>query len=332
MPSHTDMLTPAIPENDAQRVQTLRQLGVLDTPPEERFDRLTRMARRWFGIPIALVSLVDENRQWFKSRAGLDIPETPRDVSFCGHALLGDQIFMVPDALADPRFSDNPLVTGHPYIRFYAGVPLRIEDGTKLGTFCIMGSEPRVLDIDECEMLLDLASMAEQELAAERLASVDELTRIANRRGFNAMAPHLLHLCRRDDRGATLFFFDLDWFKQINDTLGHAEGDRVLRKFASLLQDAFRESDLIGRLGGDEFVALATHDGTGVRDEIVQRLAQSVAAYNASTSHAYPLRYSVGMVGFDPQRHPSVEAMIAEADALMYANKQARRGLGGEAG
>jgi len=326
------MQIPAKPENDAQRVQTLRQMALLDTPPEERFDRLTRMARRWFGVQIALVSLVDENRQWFKSRAGLDVTETPRDVSFCGHALLGDQIFMVPDALEDPRFFDNPLVVHPPHVRFYAGVPLRIADGTKLGTFCIMDDAPRVLDVDECEMLLDMASMVEKELLAERLASVDELTQIANRRGFNATAPHILSLGRRNGLGATLFFFDLDRFKQINDTYGHAEGDRILNRFAGLLRDAYGESDLVARLGGDEFVALCLHDHAGARHELTRRLASSVADYNAAAQEGFPLRYSVGTVEYDPQRHPSIDAMMVEADTLMYAHKQARRSLGGEAG
>ena len=115
------MKAPETPADEAKRLATLRALGVLDTAAEERFDRLTRMAKRLFRVPIALVSLVDENRQWFKSCMGLATNETSRDISFCGHAILGDDIFIIPDTLADARFADNPLVVGEPYIRFYAG-------------------------------------------------------------------------------------------------------------------------------------------------------------------------------------------------------------------
>lgn len=137
------MQPPATPRDERTRLETLRSLKLLDTSPSERFDRLTRIARRMFGVPISLVSLVDENRQWFKSRQGLDATETPRDISFCGHAILDDDIFIVPDATKDNRFVDNPLVTDNPNIRFYAGVPLRVSNGSKIGTLCIIDEKPR---------------------------------------------------------------------------------------------------------------------------------------------------------------------------------------------
>ena len=118
------MQKPGKPADEAQRLEALRALSILDTLPEERFDRLTRLAKRLFGVPIALVSLVDDHRQWFKSRQGLEVSETPRDISFCGHAVLGDDIFLVTDASKDERFFDNPLVTDDPHIRFYDGCPL----------------------------------------------------------------------------------------------------------------------------------------------------------------------------------------------------------------
>lgn len=136
------MKTPDIPPDEDARLAELRSLNVLDTIAEERFDRLTRMARRLFGVDVALVSLVDENRQWFKSCAGMELSETPRDISFCGHAILGDGAFVIPDALQDERFCDNPLVTGPQHVRFYAGCPLRGPGGRKLGTLCIIDSKP----------------------------------------------------------------------------------------------------------------------------------------------------------------------------------------------
>ncbi|MDP9316286.1 MAG: PAS domain S-box protein, partial [Chloroflexota bacterium] len=153
-----------LPSNEAQRLSALRALHILDTPAEERFDRITRLAQRLFDVPIALVSLVDENRQWFKSCQGLDLTETPRSSSFCAHAILGDDILVIPDATQDPRFADNPFVTGHPYIRFYAGCPLEGTDGSKFGSLCIIDQRPRELEPDQYQLLRDLAAWAGNEV------------------------------------------------------------------------------------------------------------------------------------------------------------------------
>lgn len=126
------MEAPKFPADESARIETLRALRILDTAPEERFDRITRMAKRMFGVPISLVSLVDSERQWFKSAEGLDAKETPREISFCGHAILGDDVFIVPNALVDSRFSDNPLVVDAPEIRFYAGSPIKAANGHKV--------------------------------------------------------------------------------------------------------------------------------------------------------------------------------------------------------
>jgi GAF domain-containing protein len=158
------MQAPGLPPDEARRLGALRDLLVLDTPPEERFDSLTAYASSYFDVPIALVSLVDEGRQWFKSRCGLDASETGRDVSFCGHTILRDDVMVVEDAHADPRFADNPLVTGDPFIRFYAGAPLRLRDGTQPGTFCLIDRKRRTFSALEREHLKDLARVASLEL------------------------------------------------------------------------------------------------------------------------------------------------------------------------
>ncbi|HBC58163.1 MAG TPA: GGDEF domain-containing protein, partial [Gammaproteobacteria bacterium] len=175
---------PDLPDDESSRLTTLNALNILDTEPEERFDRLTRIAKRLFDVPIALVSLVDENRQWFKSCIGLNVRQTDRNISFCGHAILGDGIFIIPNALKDERFADNPLVIDEPHIRFYAGCPISVPDGHKMGTLCIIDRKPRQLSQEDLELLQDLANMVGQELAALQMATLDELTGIANRRGF----------------------------------------------------------------------------------------------------------------------------------------------------
>lgn len=156
--------------DDAERVATLRRLELLDTEPEERFDRITRLAARLFEVPIALVTLIDEDRQWFKSRLGLDATETPRNVSFCAHAILGPEPFIVPNAAEDPRFADNPFVSGAPNVRFYAGVPLRALTGERLGTLCVISDRPRHISSREITLLEDLAAVVEQEMASAQLA------------------------------------------------------------------------------------------------------------------------------------------------------------------
>lgn len=161
------MLQAPIPENDDERLEALRRLDILDTPEEERFDRITRLASRILGVPIVAVSLVDEDRQWFKSIQGLDAKETGRDVSFCGHAIVsGEEVFTVNDASRDDRFRDNPLVTENPNIRFYAGRPITNEEGQKLGTLCVIDTQPRELTETESEALKDLADIAEGEIRA----------------------------------------------------------------------------------------------------------------------------------------------------------------------
>lgn len=315
------MLAPAKPINEPQRLDTLRALNVLDSAPEERFDRLTRLAKRLFGVPIALVSLVDADRQWFKSCVGLDATETSRDVSFCGHAILEDDILVVPDALADVRFHDNPLVTDAPNIRFYAGCPLTVVNGSKLGTLCLIDVNPRVMSADDLELLRDLARMAEQELSAVQLATTDELTKISNRRGFETLATHALSMCMRQDRPATVLFFDLNGFKAVNDTYGHAEGDRALVTFSEVLIHAMRTSDVVGRLGGDEFVVLLTSATATDTEVILRRMRDDLTQKNQEAKRGYDIQFSVGTIEFDIATHKDIRGVLAAADSAMYEDK-----------
>lgn len=319
------MLKPPLPLDETARLMSLQSLRLLDSPSEERFDRITRMAQRLFGVQICLISLVDNNRQWFKSRQGLDACETSREISFCGHAILGDDVFVVGDALNDPRFSDNPLVTSEPHIRFYAGCPIRGPGGHHVGTLCIIDGQPRGLTKDDQDAMRDLGAMVEDELKLVSEITKDELTQIANRRGFNVIAGQMLSLCRRTGANAELLFFDLNGFKQVNDSLGHQAGDSLLQHFAKLLIKCFRTADVVSRIGGDEFVVLLTAtDGTS--DKAMERLEG--IAKRESCEVLQNLAWSVGRTKFDPTRHRTVDDLLADADSRMYEDKARRQKTG----
>ena len=159
------MLPAPIPADDEERLRALRELLILDTPPEERFDRIVAFAASEFDVPIALITLVDRDRQWFKARVGLDACETSREISFCGHAILQPGLFEVLDAARDPRFADNPLVVGAPFIRFYIGAPLRLPGGAAVGTLCLIDTQPREFDAMDRAILGALRDLAAAELA-----------------------------------------------------------------------------------------------------------------------------------------------------------------------
>jgi diguanylate cyclase (GGDEF)-like protein len=316
-----EVLDPPVPDDDAERVRSLRRLGLLDTPPEERFDRITRIAQRLFGVSMASVSLVDADRQWFKSKVGPLGTETPRRDAFCSHAVASGAALVVADAQADHRFQDNPLVLGDPRIRFYAGIPLTGPDGATLGTLCVMDDEPREVEVDDLASLRDLAVMVEHEIAVTELAIRDELTGLANRRGLLVLGRQVLEVCRREGLPASVVFADLDGLKAINDDHGHDAGDDAIRRAAAAFQGSFRAADVVARIGGDELVAVLI--GTAQPQAAVARLQQELGRSGPEGERA--LGVSVGVASFDPSAPVDLEDLLVAADAAMYADKQARR-------
>lgn len=316
------MIKPPIPFDETCRLKTLHSLRILDTEPEERFDRITRLAKRVFGVPIALVSLVDGQRQWFKSRQGLDVRETSREVSFCGHAIARDEIMVVENAALNERFRDNPLVTGGPRIRFYAGYPIQAPNGSKLGTLCIIDTVPREFSEQDRELLSELGSMIEDELFSLAKASTDDLTGLSNRGGFRTIATHVLSVCKRSASPVVIVLMDLDGFKVINDTHGHAEGDRVLKDFAAAMLKTFRESDVVARLGGDEFCALLTGSELVDVRRTLERFQQSLKARHEPGRPA--VLFSAGVTHFDAEKHADVDALLAAVDMQMFEQKRER--------
>ena len=162
----------AIPADEERRLATLRATGLLDAPPDARFDRITRLASRFFAVLIALITLVDRERQWFKSGVGLHIPETSRESSFCAHSVFDRATLVVNDALVDDRFAENPLVVGEPRVRFYAGAPLILQDGSCLGSLCLLDTRPRWFSAADVQLLEDLRDLAVSEMERERATSL----------------------------------------------------------------------------------------------------------------------------------------------------------------
>ncbi len=335
-----------LPENEERRLAALNEIGILDTPAEREFDDITLLASQICGTPIALVSLVDETRQWFKSRVGLDVSETPRDQAFCAYTILDPtETMIVEDATTDERFCDNPLVTGEPKIRFYAGAPLLTRDQLPLGSLCVIDREPRDLNFQQLAGLEALARQVSLRLelrhtseilrkaneSLENLSLTDDLTGLYNRRGFFLHAEQQIKVyrSRESERCIWLMVGDLDGLKDINDQFGHTEGSAAIKHAAELLTKTFRDADILSRPGGDEFLALMMNTLDEVAERVPERLEANLADFNATSKLPYKVEMSIGMTKVDFDGGTRLIDIINQADALMYENKRKRKALAG---
>ncbi|MFN6479425.1 sensor domain-containing diguanylate cyclase [Nostoc sp. DedQUE07] len=328
-----------LPDNEAQRLKALADYNILDTLPEQAFDDLTAIAAYICKTPIALISLVDSDRQWFKSKLGLESSEIARDGSFCSYAILQpEEILVVPNALKDDRFNNNPLVKGNPKIRFYAGVPLITPDGLPIGTLCVLDTIPHHLNYQQLDALRRLSRQAiaqieliqevryrkQAEIEGRQLSLTDELTGLHNRRAFLLMAAQQLKIAHRMKVFCWVIFIDLDGLKQINDTLGHDMGDALIIDAGRLLKQSFRSSDIVARLGGDEFIVFISSYFKDA-DSIQARLQTNIANFNQQQNRSYKLSMSIGIERYSPESNMSLEQLIARSDKLMYAQKRLKR-------
>jgi len=337
------MRPPAIPIYETERLAALKALSVLDTPAEERFDRITRLATRIFGAPIALVSLVDDKRQWFKSAQGFPLDETDREISFCGHAINGEGAFVVSDAAADERFHDNPLVTGETHIRFYSGYPLRSVSGANLGTLCVMDRAPREFSLGDLKALEDLAALVEAELhrqqlsavqqqllrelnEAERRASLDCMTRLWNRGYMLRLLECEMSAACESGGSVQAAMIDVDNFKLVNNTHGHPVGDEVLREVAARLRRNLRPADTLGRYGGEEFLLVMTGCDKHAALTVAERVLRTVSSEPvASKAGALSITVSLGLSSSLPQSRSALAALIESADRALYEAKHGGR-------
>lgn len=330
-----------IPADEAQRQQALDDLQLLDTPAELYLDTLVRLTRELYQVETVLVSLVDRDRQWFKARIGLEASETPRDISFCGHAVAARSPLVVENALDDPRFADNPVVTGPPFIRFYAGQPLYSRDDQPIGTLCLIHPEPRKLSQEERLRLRDLGTLVEGYLQMrslgqqahklreavgreQRKALIDPLTQLWNRAALDRFYTREMSAARAAGLRLGALYIDLDHFKQVNDQFGHAAGDQVLWQSARRFGAALRPDDLLLRLGGEEFVALvAVHDAHEL-GQIAERVRHAIADEPMRIGERlHAMTTSLGTALAD---HGEAQlALLERADAALYeAKKQGR--------
>jgi diguanylate cyclase (GGDEF)-like protein len=267
------MQKPDTPHNEDERTRTLHNLGMIYSPSEARFDRITRLAARHFGVGTALVSIIYKEFQWFKSNQGLNACSTDREISFCGHAILSDEPLVVENSLLDPRFMDNPLVLDGPKIRFYAGQPVKDPFGVVLGTLCLLDGTPRSFSQEDRQDLRDFARLIEAEIAKpmddnvvtrfvhslteqQRLLLIDPLVGTWNRRGFESLLEKELEHASRTGQPLSMIRVRLASFDDLKARFGK---DRLIdfSKFAaSVLRDTLSSGSSVASIGADEFVAV----------------------------------------------------------------------------
>lgn len=319
------MKEPATPPDEAERLDVVKSLSVMGTEGEERFDAITRIAKRLFEVPIALVTVVERDYQWFKSNQGMPSDQAPRHLSFCAHTILADSPLVITDTHSDERFADNPFVTDDPGIRFYAGAPLRVHE-RRVGTLCILDRKPRQLTLEQQDSLTDLAGIVAREMTSIEMAVVDQLTGLANRRGFLMFAQEALHVANRDEAPATLLFFDVNGLKAINDEYGHAAGDATIKQIAEATKETFRAADILARLAGDEFVVLLHNTSAEEAPFCIERLKRNLGSSRDHGEATSEPTLACGQVTYDPVRYPDIDSLIAEGDARMYEHKSGHRG------
>lgn len=307
------------------RLAALYRYDVLDTPPEESFDRITRLAKIVLQAPLVVVSLIDRDRQWFKSKIGMDATETPRDLAFCNHTIQRETPMLVVDASQDKRFHDHPLVVGEPGIRFYLGVPLRTPDGHNIGTLCAVDYQARQPSQDQVAVLQDLARLVVDELELRQMAVTDSLTGAMTRRGFMREAEKALEQTRRYGHPLSCIALDVDRFKSVNDRYGHPTGDRVLRAIATSCRAVMRAVDQLGRLGGEEFAILLPETSLVGAATTAERVRQQIAATEITTDTG-PLSvtasFGVASMSVDAD---DIAGMLAAADEALYQAKVSGR-------
>ena len=336
-------LTKTIASTATLRIANIHSLDLFYTPIEERFERITRIARRAMHAPVAAISLLNEEKQWFKSAAGWGISELPRTQSICRLTLEANQIVTIGDTLEDPRVAKSSIVVSAPRFRSYAGHPLVDDHGAAVGAFAIFDLKPREFSPADRQTLTDLAALAQRELLSDHLASahaaltsklgvarrealMDPLTHLWNRRGASVLLKGAFASADQRGKPLALALLDLDNFKRINDTHGHQAGDEVLRRAASRLLSTVRGDDAICRLGGDEFLVLMADTDAAIASRVAERIRRAITDTPIPTRDgAMPISVSVGCTVRQPRDTATVDELLERADQALLQSKTAGR-------
>ena len=320
-----------IPLDESARLMELYKHHILDTPPDERFDLFTQLCTWLYSVPAAAINFIDAERTFFKSIVGLPAYQPARETSICAHAVGGPDMMMVVEDLArDERFHDHPLVAKG--LRFYAGAMLLSRSGQRLGTLCIADTQPRLFTEEERRKLSELAkgvgAVLDLHCSTQQLrdaASQDALTGLCNRRLFMERLTSAVARAEPDDP-CVLLCLDLDGFKQVNDTFGHAGGDALLCEASRRLTDTTRAGDTVARLGGDEFAILVRgHSTIASIEQLAQRILAAFSQPYSIEASAVPLRGSIGIAMCSDKSMAAAELMRL-ADTALYRAKQGGRG------
>lgn len=316
--------------NEIARQAAVDQLHLTGDEFEESFDRLTRLIRYVLGVSISAFSIIDHERQYFKSIQGLDTRETPRDVAFCAQAILGDDTLVVEDAHLDQRFAENPLVTGDPKIRFYAGIPIRAHNGMPIGTLCAIDSKPRELTKDQLQLMKDLRDILEETLLLRSLSVRDPLSGLFNRSYFDSFFEREWRRGYRGTLPLSVLLINIDHFRAYNNILGFAAGDQALKMVARHLSGQLRRGgDIAARFGNDAFVIVLpdteVSDAAGVAVHLRESVKKLGIEHPASPDHV--LTVSVGVASAKSHEdyllgHP---VLLARAQAAVDEAKYAGR-------
>lgn len=337
-----------IPKNEAQRIAALQRYHILDTPADGSFDRITSIASRIFDTPIAIASLVDTDRIWFKSHHGLDVQQIDREPGLCASAILNDCAYIVNDARYDARTLANPLVAGDFGLQFYCAVPLKTREGLNLGTLCVIDFKPRQVSEEQIAMLTDLAQIIveqmEMRLSAKRVdelntalkdtqdelrfqATHDALTEIANRRAIMDFLDVSLLQSQNVGGSMAVMIFDIDFFKHVNDTYGHHAGDLVIKEVSKRLRDKCRATDSVGRMGGEEFLVVMSACDIEQAEQAAQRFMHSIVSepidIQCEQVGKITITASAGVyVSAESAEPVDAKTMVKYADERLYLAKQ----------
>lgn len=312
-------------QREAARLQALEAFDLLDAPRDPGFERIVRLIKAVFTVDIALVSLIDAHRQWYTAQSGLAGEQLPREDTFCRHVVDCEEPIVVQDASKDWRFSQHPAVTGEAHIRFYAGVPLKTADGHTIGTVCAIDRRPRSFSARDLEVLKELSGAAMDRIELLQSAAADGLTGALTRRAFRQEAEQLISLALRHRHDLSCIVLDIDFFKQVNDTHGHAAGDDVLKTVAARCKAVLRAGDVFGRLGGEEFAIILPHTARADAVAVAEKVRAAVAAEKIGGDYgALGVTVSLGVSSLSIAAR-DIETLLAQADIAMYQAKKAGR-------